>query len=137
MAQEFENLDIWLCRFPSAKAADAYFKERHSGTRPISQFAADMGERFYDHDFMERGDFFDPPTHQVAAVIAEHSFSSSYLSEVVEAFRTNPSEPFNMVLLVWNREIERPVSVSGKELSLHYLGRFRCNPKASSAASQG
>src|SRR5215203_243105 len=105
MPKEFEVVDVWLCRFPSAEAADAYFDEAYDeddDDRPISQFASDMGERFYDHDFVERGEFHDPPVGDVATALAAHSFSSSYLSKVVEASRSKPFAPFNSVLLVWN-----------------------------------
>jgi hypothetical protein len=137
VAEEFGVVDVWLCRFASAEAADAYFEETYEEDddgRPISPFAADMGERFYDHDFVERGDFHDPPINDVAGAVARHSFSSSYLAAVVEAFRAKPVAPFNMVLLVWNREIERPVSVAQPGRTLHYLGRFGCDPKAGSSA---
>ena len=110
MAEEFQVVDVWLCRFPSAEAADAYFEETYEDDdRPISQFAADMSEQFYDHDFMECGDFYDPPVNDVTKSVALHSFSSSYLTEAVEAFRSNPFTPFNLVLMLWNREIEHPV----------------------------
>ena len=49
VAKEFEVVDVWLCRFPSEEAADRYFEETYDeddDDRPISQFAADMGERF-------------------------------------------------------------------------------------------
>lgn len=135
MAEEFKVVDVWLCRFASTEAADAYFAESYDDDdSPISPFAADMGERFYDHDFMERGAFCNPPTDDVAAVVAPHSFSSSYLAEVVAAFRAKPFAPFNAVLLVWNREIEHPTSVDGPDRTLHYLGRFRSDPTRGPAA---
>lgn len=136
MAEEFNFVDVWLCRFASEEAADAYFEETYDedDNRPISQFAADMGERFYDHDFIERGDFYDPPVNDVTKAVALHSFSSSYLTEVVEALASNPFAPFNLVLMVWNREVEHPVSVDQPGQRLHYVGRFACNPEAESAA---
>ena len=137
MAEEFEIVDVWLCRFPSEASADAYFAETygdHDDDHPISLFASDMGEWFYDHDFMEQGDFHDPPVYDVAKAVASHSFSSSYLADVVEAFRSNPFAPFNMVFMMYDREIERPVSVYRPDRTLHYLGRFACDPEAESAA---
>lgn len=137
MAKEFEVVDVWLCRFPAEEAADRYFEETYDeddDDRPISQFAADMGERFYDHDFLERGDFHNPPIKDVANAVALHSFSSSYLADVVEASGAKPYSGFNCVLLVWNREIEHPVSVAKPGRTLHYLGRFKSNPAAGPAA---
>jgi hypothetical protein len=135
MAEEFEVVDVWLCRFPSEAAADTYFEETYGDDdRLISQFGADMGERFYDHDFIERGAFYDPPITSVADAVAAHSYSSSYLAEVIDAFHSKPCVPFKTVLLVWNREIERPASVAHPERALDYLGRFECDLAAGPAA---
>jgi hypothetical protein len=128
VAKEFEIVDVWVGRFPSADAVDAYFEETYGDDdRPISQFATDMGVRFYDHDFIER-EFHDTPVSDLGAVLTEHSFSSSYLSEVIEAFRARQIGTFNTVLLVWNEEIENPSSVAQADYTLHYIGRFKCDP---------
>jgi Immunity protein 22 len=130
VAEEFEIVDVWVGRFPSSESADAYFEETYDDDDgPISQFAADMGESFFDHDFMERA-FHDPPSDDFAKALASHSFSSSYLSAAVEAFELHPLTPFNLVLTVCNEEIGRPVSVSKPGVVLHYVGRFACDPKA-------
>ncbi|WP_165228678.1 immunity 22 family protein [Aquisphaera insulae] len=136
MAAEFEIVDVWLCRFSSDEEADAYFEETYDEDdedRPISQFAADMGERFYDHDFVERGEFLDPPGDDIAAALGRHSFSSSYLADVVQQSRSASIAPFNLVLLVWNAEISNPKSVTLPGRELQYLGRFRCDPGAEPA----
>lgn len=133
MADEFEIIDVWLCRFPSKADADAYFEENYDEVDdecPISPFAADMDQVSYDHDFMERGEFHDPPMNDAGEAIAPSSFSSSYHAAVVQAFRLRPFAPFNCVLLVWNREIEKPISVDKPGRTLHYLGRFDCDPAA-------
>ncbi|MHB9065994.1 MAG: hypothetical protein ACYC4B_19530 [Pirellulaceae bacterium] len=43
MAEEFEVVNVWLCRSPVPEEADAYFEEMYDedDDRPISQFAAD------------------------------------------------------------------------------------------------
>ncbi len=134
VAKEFEIIDVWVGRFSSSELANAYFDETYDDDdRPISEFAADMGESFYDHDFMERA-FHDQASDDFAKALAAHSFSSSYLSAATEAFELHPLKPFNLVLTVCNEEIERPVSVSKSGVMLQYLGRFACDPKAGSAA---
>src|SRR5689334_6224566 len=111
VAEEFRAVDIWVCRFPSAQAAEAYFEETYAeeledaeepedDDRPISQFAGDMGQVSYDHDFMERGEFREPPVSDLGAALAGHSYAASYLAKAVEAFGAGPSVPFNAVLLV-------------------------------------
>ena len=132
----WEVVDLWVGRFPSAEAADAYFEETYSEDedeqgraieRPISPFAADMGETFYDHDFMER-EFHEPPQTDLAAALARHSFSASYVAQAVAAAGPDLPTPFNLVLLVFGREIARPVSVQAPTYSLAYVGRFECDP---------
>ena len=134
----WEVVDLWVGRFGSAEAADAYFEETYGDDedeqgrvieRPISPFAADMGETFYDHDFVER-EFHDPPATDLAAALARHSFSASYVAHAVAAAGPDPPTPFDLVLLVFGREIERPVSVEARTHSLAYVGRFACDPKA-------
>ena len=137
MASESEFVDVWLCRFPSKQHADSYFEETYGDDdemRPISPFAADMGQLFYDHDVMERGAFYDPPISDVSAAIAPHSYSTSYLAEVNAAFRSKPFVPFNFVLLFWDQEIEHPASIAKPEHVLHYLGRFKSTRPAKPTA---
>ena len=132
VAKEFEIVDIWVGYFPSAEAVEAYFKETYDegDDNPISQFAADMGESFYDHDFMERH-FYDEAVTDFSEAIGHHSFSASYGTAAANAFNADPLLPFNVVLLVWNREIQSPVSVFRKpDAILHYVGRFQSDPKS-------
>ena len=49
-----ERCHVWLARFADRAAVDAYFEEvvPYPEDGPISPFAADQGERFYDHDWV-------------------------------------------------------------------------------------
>ncbi len=141
MAVEFEVVDVWVGHFPSEEAADNYFEETYTRTRwrarrqPISQFAVDMAELFYDHDFVER-EFHPQGISDLSNALAGHSFSSSYVANVIDAAgRADLPEALNTVLLVWGREIEAPVSVRTPIISLVYIGRFDCDPSAPNAPS--
>ncbi|HET7489221.1 MAG TPA: immunity 22 family protein [Acidimicrobiales bacterium] len=136
---EYEVVDVWLGRFADKAAADTYFEETYDDPaddeeQPISPFAADMAETFYDHDFME-WQFHPHGVSDLRTALADHSFSSSYVSSVVSAAAplTEP-DPVNVVLLVWGREIETPISVRTPAMSLVYVGRFACDPNAPEAA---
>lgn len=126
---------------PQREAADNYFEGSYTRNRwrarrqPISRFAVDMAELFYDHDFVER-EFHPQGISDLSDALAGHSFSSSYVANVFEAAsRADLPEPLNTVLLVWGREIEAPVSVRTPIMSLVYLGRFDCDPSAPNSAS--
>jgi hypothetical protein len=140
VADEFEVVDVWVGQFPSEEAADDYFEETYADPedgeeQPISQFAADMGESFYDHDFVER-EFHPQGISDLSKALAGHSFSSSYSENVIEAAsRADVPEPIDTVLLVWGGEIEAPVSVRTPAMSLVYIGRFDCDPNAPATAS--
>jgi hypothetical protein len=50
MAAEFRIVDIWVGSFPSRAAFEGYLRETYGDDddTPISKFAADMGQTFYD-----------------------------------------------------------------------------------------
>jgi hypothetical protein len=121
-------VDIWLCCFPSAEKLDAYFEETYDeddDVSPISQYAADINQPFYDVDFMLLGEFQSPPFTSIVEALAEHVSSWPYLeSQIAEKFQSNPFGPFNNVLFMFDGEIKNPVSIAKPEATLHYLGRF-------------
>jgi hypothetical protein len=119
-----ETSHIWLGRFPSEAALDAYFEESYGeDDQPINQFAADQGERFYDHDWVERS--FDP-SGDLRAQIAPHSHSKDYLDRVIELARSRGIVGANVFILADKGEFDRPVSVHAPSHSLWYLGEFVC-----------
>ena len=147
MADEGKVVDVWVGRFANEQAADAYFEETYADPvddeedfdePPISPFAADMGQPFYDHDWVEWS-FHADGMADLADALAGHSFSSSYVASVVDeaAARDDVPDPFNLVLLVWNRAIEAPVSVRTATMTLAYVGRFDCDPTAPAVDTEG
>jgi hypothetical protein len=88
MAKEFEVVDIWVGLFPSKERLERYFSETYSGDddgTPISEFARDMGQWFYDHDFLEKG-FHPEPTSDFRSLIECYSFSTSYFEAASPEF---------------------------------------------------
>jgi hypothetical protein len=128
MADEFATVSVWLGVFASEKHAEAYFEETYDDELPISQFAREQGQRFYDHDFVERS--FHERTNAVGSLLRGHSFSSSFGTSVTERARERAVPPANTVVLVWNHEVQHPRSVRGSDYSLEFLGTFPCDPNA-------
>jgi hypothetical protein len=127
MAKEY---DIWVGTFPTATALAGYLAETHSDDSvPISRLAADMGQRFCDHDFLEHS-FHDAPSSDIRARLEPHSFSRAYVEAAAAAFESAAAPSFNTILLVWGKRIAHPSSVQRDGYRLQYLGRFRCNPSA-------
>lgn len=124
MAGESDIVDLWVGSFPSAEAVEEYFAETYGQDDgiPISRFAADMGEWFYDHDFVH-WEFHDPPARTLEeALWPQHSWAHP---QMLHAFHASPFAPFNLFLVASGLEIEQPTSVDLPGRRLHYLGRFK------------
>ena len=129
MTSEF--VDVWLGRFESEAALAAYLEETYSEddeAAPISRFAADQGQRSYDHDFVE-SDFF-AETADLAAALDGFSYARAYLADVVAAYRAQAAPPVNVALLAFDNAIRAPKSASSATYWLIHLGRFRFGPEA-------
>ena len=123
---------IWLGRFSSEGDAKAYFAEHYNdgdendedGQIPFSQFAADQGEWFYDHDWLELG--FEE-NRDLRALVARHSYSSDYLEEVLSrANSLGLAGQANTFVVADKAEFNHPRSVETKHYQLWYLGEFFC-----------
>jgi hypothetical protein len=129
MAIEFTIVDVWLGSFETEAALSAYLAETYSEDAeetPISAFAADQGQWFYDHDFVEQA-FFDRTT-DLRAALADCSFASSYIDDVVAAYNAADLPAANTVLLVFGAAIRRPRSASAPGYRLQHMGRFKSDP---------
>lgn len=118
-----ECADIWVGTFPSQAALDAYFEESYSDTDedpPISQFAADQGEHFYDHDFMEVK--YLPGAASMVELLEGLSGSHHYAAAIAARQAWQPD--FNTVVMIMRGEITDPRSVHGEGYTLTYVGQY-------------
>jgi hypothetical protein len=131
MAAEFRIVDIWIGTFASEAAFEGYLHETYGDEddTPMSKFAADMGQTFYDHDFLEAA-YHDEPSTELGPLLADHSFARSYSPDAVAAFHRLAPGMINTVILIWGQEIKNPKSVRGTDYDLHHLGRFDSDPDA-------
>ena len=131
MSDEYTVVDIWIGTFPSSDDFENYFEETISGEpedddKPISAFGADQKATFYDHDFMERS--FQETRRDFPSLVNGHSFAVSYQKPATEAWKAIGAPLANSLVRVWGKEIASPRSVQNANYSLHYLGRFPCQP---------
>ena len=125
MAMEVSH--IWLGRFPSSEALEAYFEETYYDDErktPISRFAEDQGESFYDHDWVERS--FNE-SGDLRSKIEPHSYSESYLDEVLRLAAEEGITDANVFIMADQEEFESPRSVTGSDYHLWYLGTVDCD----------
>lgn len=135
MFSEYREVDIWVGSFPTETALDAYLEETLStdDTVPVSRFAADQHQSFYDHDFIEAG--FVPTTDDVSALIGPSSFADSYCDDAVSACKELGITSANSVILAFGQSIRTPMSVDGDSYNLRYIGRFDCDPTVSESTA--
>ena len=132
MAKEFSVVDAWVGRFTAESTLSAYLAETYPDDdeeSPISMLAADMGQWYYDHDFLEHS-FHQTPSSDLESRLMPHSFSRSFMASAIAAFEALSSPPFNVILLACGPTIESPVSIVREQYRLWYLGRFSCGPDA-------
>ncbi|HLO98297.1 MAG TPA: immunity 22 family protein [Fimbriimonas sp.] len=120
------TVDLWVGNFASREEFDQYFKETYNDDDgPINQFAADQGETFYDHDFVDL-EFYDQP-QSVDVIVPRLSYGESFSGEAVPAAETLGIGSVNCVLADYDNQFESPKSVPGK---LTYLGKFTHDGKS-------
>lgn len=125
MATEYDVVDVFVGTFDSQEVLEQYLEETYDQDEedaPISAFAKDQGEAFYDHDFVESR--FDDSAKSFVELGKRHSFSEYWLTRAEESYKAKQIGKVNVILLVFGGEIDEPKSASGDGYQLHYLGRF-------------
>lgn len=118
-----ETSHFWLGRFPSAERLGAYFEETYGADRddvPVSEFAREQGERWYDHDFLEYG--FNPSAASVAELVRGYSYHEQYTAELTQWAVQLGFPTVNTLVFISESEIARPRSVEGEDYWLRYVG---------------
>ena len=120
-----ETVHIWLGTFRSRAALDSHFAEEihEDGKTPMNAFAADQGKVFYNHDWLERS--FEA-SGDIRSLIAGHSYSESYLEDVIEAAANRGVTMANTFIMADVREFPAPRSISKETYEFWYLGEFSC-----------
>ena len=117
-----DTIDVWLGRFPSRSALKDYFSEKNdSEDSPINCFAADQGEKFYDHDWLEYHFSEEPDSNFLTYGYYPFGILAIAIQRTaVEQGLTNPN-----TLIVADRSlITTPKTVKGERYELRYLGEF-------------
>lgn len=117
---------FWLGRFTTEQHALDYFAEVWDDNdedreyTPLSAFAHDQGEKWYDHDYLEY--VFSVDTVSVSALLTGLSYADQYHDQVCQRATETRLTRCNVAVLIEESQIERPRSAQGGEYALHYLG---------------
>ena len=127
-----ETSHFWLGRFESAEQVGAYFAEVYDEDEdededgeetPISHFARDQGETWYDHDFLEYG--FGEGCASVEALVEGYSYHEQWTAELARRAAAEGVAEVNTLVFISEDQIEEPRSVEGEGYRLWYLGVIR------------
>ena len=112
-----DQVSVWIGTFPSEKALADYFEEQFDDQdKPLSPFAADQGQDYYDHDFIEFT--FHKKAKGIADIVNVHSHAISYSAAVVAACKAKKITKANAIVLCFDGCIRKPKSVSKKGIEL-------------------
>lgn len=128
MPSEFDVVDVFVGKFGSKKALAAYLEESFDEDEaeedaPISAFAKDLGQGFYDTDLLESA--FRKSAKSLDDLCEEMSESNFWLPPARAAFLASGLDQPNTVILAFGETLDTPTSVIGPNYQLHHLGRFR------------
>ena len=116
---------VWVGKFKSAKALEKYMEEvidDDDDEAPISQFAADQGVAFYDHDLVF-GEFLKKATPET--LIACWAFPDKAKQAIVKAIEALGLDSLNVSLVADQGEFAKPKSAVGEGYQIWYVGKFK------------
>jgi len=125
--EDGEFVSVWVGQFASEEAVDAYTAEQYDEDRddePISPFAADIGLKFYDHDFMEVH-FELGLSGKAAGAFAQHSYGD-YSEAWAAAQRVSATE-FDTVLLLYGYDHKRYPQRARQPQKVRFIGTYTCH----------
>jgi hypothetical protein len=122
---ETETSHFWIGRFPSIERLAEYFAETYDDddegdATPISQFAQDQDETWYDHDYLEY--VFGDAGAGVEVLVSGASYHKQWQSELAQRAAAATVSGQNTVVFISQDQIEHARSVVGDDYELRYVG---------------
>jgi hypothetical protein len=105
---------------------DEYFAEVYDDNdedrehTPLSLFARDQDEKWYDHDFLEYG--FGEGARSIEELAAGYSYHEQWSGVLAHRAAQAGLNGMNMFVFINEEEIDQPKSTRGDDYWLEYLG---------------
>ena len=117
---EMERCHFWLARFRDYAEMDEYLREivPYPDDGPISRFAADQGQCFYDHDFVFAEFDEGRDLEAILRLIRAPNATSAAIVAIAQGMAFAP----NALFAVDEGEFSEPASVVGESYELVYIG---------------
>jgi hypothetical protein len=116
-----ETCHFWVGQVPE-EIASVYFQEKYAQDReitPLSDFARDQGEEWYDHDFLEYGWGIASSIQQL---VEGYSYSDQWGEELASRVAEAGLTGVNLFVFINQDQIEWPRSVNSDGYWLKYMG---------------
>ena len=123
---DMETSHFWVGRFSSMQQLAGYFAEVYDDEdedreqTPLSGFARDMGETWYDHDFLEYA--YGEACATVEELADGYSYHEQWAAELARRTTDAGLTGVNTIVFISRDQIEHPRSIEGDGYVLHYLG---------------
>jgi hypothetical protein len=124
--EDGDVVSVWVGLFGDQHAVDAYIEEQYGEDRedePISKFGADIGLKFYDHDFMEVEHSRGLSGLGVAA-FARHSYGESFGQAAWEAAARQGLGEFDTAFMLYGYDHARYPQAAQKPKQVNFVGTF-------------
>jgi immunity protein 22 of polymorphic toxin system len=126
LGEEGPFVSVWVGLFGSREVVEAYTLEQYDDDvdhEPISPFAADVGLRFYDHDFFEVG--HEPGlSARGAGAFTLHSYGASFAAKAWGAVERIGNDPFDTVFLLYGYDHHRSPQAARRPRRVTFVGTF-------------
>lgn len=143
MRKNTETSDFWLCVFPDNDTFSEYFGytldayrlldddpafvpvdlfEKYYEEHPISQFAADQGESYFDQNKIEVG--FSEDAATIADLVEGFSYSQQYVLELQKRADALGLSGINVFAFVTSGLIREPKSFRSEKFEGYYVGQI-------------
>lgn len=119
-------VSIWVGSFGTREAVDAYIQEQYDEDRddePISPFAADIGLKSYDHDFMEV-EYAPGLSNLGVTAFARHSYGQSFGDAAWVAAAAKGIADFDTVLMLHGYDHVRYPQDTHQPMRVRFVGTF-------------
>jgi hypothetical protein len=124
-----ETCDFWIGYFPDETVFSRYvgedpdfYQQPDEGTMPLSPFAGEQGEHWYDHDMIEMG--FKANAATVAELVEGYSYHEQYADELATRAKAAGLAKCNAFLFIRVGEIDEPRSVKSQKFVFRYVGEI-------------
>jgi hypothetical protein len=124
--EDGDVVSVWVGTFGDQHAVDAYTREQYDEDRdrePISKFGADIGLKFYDHDFLEV-EHSRNLSALGASAFARHSYGESFGKAAWEAATRRGLAEFDTVFMLYGYDHVRYPQANRTPDRVKFVGTF-------------